>query len=241
MKNNIKRTALAVALLGLAGTAAAAQDTLLTVTGTIKSPACEVVIDGLGIVDFSDISDTLLSATDTAGIRAIDTNAVVNCLDDTLVMLKVTDRRAGQKPTTSMNFKFDGSAIPGTSSSSHGTDYVLGLGTTTNAAGDDKPIGGYMLAFGRPFVDNNEADYISTNATGAPAYAHTSQQSVYFHQTAYTYFGASKGGTAGNINFVGKEHKFPIAVAISLNKRGEILNGANIPLDGEATLEVVYL
>ncbi|MCC7633831.1 DUF1120 domain-containing protein, partial [Stenotrophomonas rhizophila] len=225
----------AVALLGMAGGATAATTADLSVVGTIKSPACGVVLDGGGIVDFGNISRTLLKPAESAAIGAKDIAATVTCTDDTLVLLKVVDNKEADKPTGNMTVKFEGSSVPGTDGS-HAPANLLGLGQSHAGT----PIGAYALAFGPPDVDGITATYIYANNDGAISYDNYSTTALHFRGNTNVYFGANTGGGA-NLNMPGKVHKFPMAVAVSLDKSGNIPGDADVSLDGSATLEVVYL
>lgn len=236
---NIKRNAIVLAMLAMlamAGTATADTTADLSVTGTIKSPACEVTLEGGGVVDFGGISRTLLKPADTAAIGAKDITATVDCDDKTLVLLKVVDNKAADKPTGNMNVKFEGSSIVG-ADGAHTNAEFLGLGQSHTGA----PIGGYVLAFGPPKIDGIAATYVMSNNTGLIGYGGGYSTSVlYYNQTSATYFGANSDGTL-QANIAGETHEFPMAVAVSLDKSGNIPGDQNVTLDGSATLEVVYL
>lgn len=232
---HFKRTAVALALLGLAGNAAAAISEDLSVIGTIKSPACGVALDGGGVVDFKGISRTLLKPAETVGIGALDVKATVTCTDDTLVLLKVVDDMATDKPAGNMNVKFAGSTVPG-ADGAYANASLLGLGQSHTGT----PIGGYVLAFGLPSIDGVKATYVMSNNTGAIDYGNYSASVLYYNQTSASHFGANNDGSM-KANIAGKIHEFPMAVAVSLDKSGNIPGDQDISLDGKATLEVVYL
>lgn len=232
---HFKRTTLTVALLGLAGAANAATTADLSVTGTIKSPACDVALDGGGIVDFGNISRTLLQPSASAAIGAKDITATVTCTDNTVLLLKVVDNKSADKPAGSMNVKFAGSTVPGVDTA-YASANLLGLGQSHTGS----PIGAYVLAFGKPSVDGTPVDYLITNGNGTINYANYSATVLYFHETNGSYVGTNNGGTLV-ANIPGKVHAFPMAVAVSLDKSGNIPGDQDISLDGNATLEVVYL
>ena len=234
---SIKNTSLAaaIALLGLAANANAADSADLTVTGTVKSPACGITLSGGGNANFGPLARSLLKSDRSVGVGAKPITATVQCDEDTLLSLKVVDTKPTEKPAEAMNFTFEGTTIPG-ASTSHGNDFILGLGLSP----DDTPIGGYLLAFGKPKVDGTDAFYITANSTNTTAYTNYDANVLYFRKDSQTYFGANSNGTA-IMNMPGKVHEYPMAVAVSLDMSGRIPGDQDIILNGRATLEVVYL
>ncbi|MCC7636132.1 DUF1120 domain-containing protein, partial [Stenotrophomonas rhizophila] len=182
---------------------------------------------------------TLLKPAESAAIGAKDIAATVTCTDDTLVLLKVVDNKEADKPAGNMTVKFEGSSVPG-ADGAYTPANLLGLGQSHTGS----PIGAYVLAFGVPQVDSTAATYIMTNNTGQIAYGNYSSSALYFHATTQTHFGASSrtgGGATYSANMPGKVHEFPMAVAVSLDKSGNIPGDQDVVLNGSATVEVVYL
>lgn len=235
-----KHNALAAALamlgaMGAVGSVAAAGPSAdLKVVGTIKAPVCTVGLSDLGEADFGPIPRSTLKDNTSVALGAKDLDLTVQCDHSTLLMIKVADTKAASRPTGGMNITFDGSSIAGSNTVYYPAN-LLGLGMSHN----DTVIGGYVLAFGKPSVDGTPATYISANNDGAVSYDTYSADVLYFHDTAYMYFGASDA--TANMKLPGEKHEFPIAVAASLERSGLIPADQDIDLSGTATLEVVYL
>lgn len=228
-----KLTGVAI-LLSTFGAAHAATDAELSVIGTIKAPACDVAMLNNGVAAFGKIGRNLLSATASTPIGNKQVDLTVTCEADTLLAVKVTDNRAVDKPAGTMQMSFADSTVPGVSGSFSQTQ-LMGLGKSTNSL----PIGAYVLAFGKPVVDRVPATYISSNNTGGTAYANYSGSVLYFDSATARYFGAAD--STANFTQRGKVHFYPMAVAASIDKSGNIPGDQDVELDGNATIEVVYL
>lgn len=233
---NIKNLTGVAILLGTFGTAHAATEAELSVIGTIKAPACDVAMLNGGVAAFGNIGRNLLSATTSTAIGNRQVDLTVTCDAETLLAVKVTDNRAVDKPIGNMIVSFVDSTVPA-SSGSYATTAILGLGKSSTGL----PIGGYVMAFGKPVIDSKPANYLGSNITGGVRLTKFHSDVINFDTSNATYFAAHFGGGSSDADTPGMTHVFPIVVAASIDKSGNISGTVDVELDGNATLEVVYL
>lgn len=225
---------LAFPLLLAAGASNAATTAELKVIGTIQAPACEIVLSGGGQADFGDITRDKLSPTTSVALGSKLLDADVTCDSLTAVAIKFTDNKPTEKPTSGMNVNFENIEAAATTLA---TDNIFGLGMDNGTA-----IGGYAIRVGKITVTTDtgstEQPNVGSSPSGAPSsWSNRGTKYDVLHSAPYVTAGMNASITYAN----GKDFKFPLDVAASLDKSANISGLADIPLAGSATLEVIYL
>ncbi|CUI38836.1 DUF1120 domain-containing protein [Achromobacter xylosoxidans] len=203
---------------------AQAQSIDVRVTGTITPAACVPAIEGGGTVDYGDISATSLNFTSSTKLPTKTIGFSITCDAPTLVGAAMHDNRAG-------------SAVVGLVQrvkSQLSEDRAYGLGV---AGG--KNIGIYTVRFNpaTATMDGNPGVLTRTNdrgrSWGTPVDGYVSELPEFIH--AWT----TGAGTARPFAFQVMSTTIDITAVID---KGENLDLANeVPLDGLATIELVYL
>ncbi len=215
MKNSISLLAAAIVLSG-ASTAFGASSVDLTVKGLITPSACTPSLSNGGMADYGKISAQDLPNANAPNPlpTVISLKLMVECEATTLIAVKSTDNRPG----TAYSY------IPGNT-----PHYGLGLAT-----GDVK-IGAYMLTPTQASGDGIPRSMIESpdgnswvDATG------TGWQVGWLRS-----LNGAVGGGASPLAVQNLEVDFNISVTIAPKRTLPLTT--EIPLDGSATLEVVYL
>ena len=215
MKKIILLSTLSAALLASFG-AHAADTTELRVKGVIRPVACTPSFTGGNVVDYGTIPAKSLTAGAYTALATKSVPFSISCDAKTKMALKVADNRASSVVLTT----------------NQSDVHIFGLGSVGTAN-----IGGYTLFFqqsgvttdGQPAnqivsVDGNKT-WIQTGAGGQLSKIAT--------------FSWADAGAAVPAPF--KLVSGSIVVSPSLNKPENLPLTQDIPLDGSATLEVVYL
>lgn len=218
-------------LTAAVGSAYAATSAELTVTGTIVAPACNILLSSDGKADFGDIARGTLSATATTGIGSRAITAEVTCDALTAIAIKTVDNRPTLKPTGNMNVKFE---HIGANFASVATANIFGLGQSSNM----KPIGGYAIRVGKITVDSLVLPNIGLSSTGlASSWRDQGELALMSQTNPFLMASASSSMVYAN----GETFSFPMDVAASIDLTGNIPGTEDVSLDGNATLEVIYL
>ncbi|MFL9927101.1 DUF1120 domain-containing protein [Herbaspirillum lusitanum] len=220
MKNLIAASTLfAVALVS--NLAHAADTAELKVKGVIKPVACTPTFAAGGVVDYGTIQASTLPAGQfkTLDKKQIDLN--IKCDSPTKMAIKLADNRAASKVA---------GIVAGVSSSSE-ERFNFGLGTVAG-----KNVGGYALS-----MDNAATTGDSQAVSGI--YSANSGSSWSANNggldNAGNYFSFAQGGATSPAAI--KTLAAKINVQAVLNKPENLPLTQDVPLDGSATLEVVYL
>jgi type 1 fimbria pilin len=229
MKHLLKQTALAAALL-VATTAAFAQTANpqtvdLKVIGIITPDACGITITNNGVFDYGSIPASTLSNTSVNDLGTKDETMTIDCGSAaTKVAVNTIDNRSG---TANINVAADTGAA--------GAPYLFGLGTASGVK-----LGGYKLSLVSSTVqaDGNPVDEIYSGASGVTwARATDTQLRATPGQLVSVMDPAS--GTITPIAFKLLTADLRVHAAVISTATLPITN--NIPLNGEATLSLVYL
>lgn len=220
----------------LSGTAQAATTAELKVTGRITPPSCDLTLDGNGVLNFGDRSFNSLNVDGTKLVeKAIGIQ--VTCDGATRVGLHVVDNRAGHKLLKSAL-----NANAWASSSTLITDdFIYGLGTVTSLNDTQVPIGGYMFGF-------KDADVMVNSAKGYVIYSsdkrawksEVPQRNYMSSNLTYSFVLGSPGGTNATPTPLTSMNG-SLTVTPTINRATELPTTAAIPLDGSATISLVYL
>lgn len=220
MRKIISLSFLSTALLASFGTQAA-ETTELKVIGTIKPAACTPSFSGGASVDYGTIFASSLKADTYTTLPAKQVNLTMTCDAPTLVALKLSDNRAGSRVTDILAAL----TAPPTSSPNN---YNFGLGSV-----DGMNVGGFALSID----DTTTVDSAATTniySTDDGKSWHTSVK--YLQHGAHIFsFGAATGPVAMKVLAA------KINIETIINKPENLPLKKDIPLDGSATVEVVYL
>lgn len=212
----MNRTASAILATLLAfGTPAAfaASNTDLNVAGSITPSACTPTLDAAGVIDFGKIPAKDLVADVETSLPATTLQLRVNCAAPTLFALRGQDNRAG------------------TAHQNDGYGYGLGLNN-----GDEK-VGTYLLTVRNPVSDSAQViPLISTNNgelwLGFPL-------GVWLTGHTLAAFGNEDSGVTAPVALT------TVTADLFVETRIAPANGLTldreVPLDGSATLELLYL
>lgn len=225
------KTSLLCALLATAGmmgamSSAQAQSIDVSVIGTIKPAACVPTLAGGGVIDYGDIPASTLSQTAFNVLPEKTLPISIQCDAPVKVAFRAVDNRASSR-------------VPGATQAIHPlmtNVYNHGLGTVSGAN-----VGGYVMSFketgftgdGMPLdnlVSSDGGNNWGTPGVGLDATVSNDGLHLYSWGTNHTMVPEAFQSVAGMFS-----------VQAVLN-RGSALPLANdVPLDGSATLEMVYL
>lgn len=223
MKNLARVSILASALLTVFS-AHAAKQAELKVTGVISPPSCDITLGANGIVDYGVISPSSLSRGAYTRHERKDVSFAITCNAKIRMALKTIDNRAS-------------SVVSGVSGTAAPDDWIYGLGTV----GASK-VGGYMMFMPRNVIttDNEPATQIFSVNGGAwidtGAVSATTGSGMLGKDRRFSW--AAAGTT---VPFAAQTVSGTISVRAYLNKPENLPLTQDVPLDGSATLEVLYL
>lgn len=220
----------------ISASAQAATTAELKVTGRITPPSCDLSLDGNGVLDFGDRSFNSLNADGTKLVEK-SVGLQITCDGATRVGLHVVDNRASSKVQKSAL-----NANAWASSNSMITDdFIYGLGSVASAKDTQVPIGGYMFGFKDDDITVNSAKAFVIYSSDKRTWNSTVPQRNYISPT-YTYsfvLGAPGGGN--NTPVAATTVNGSLTVTPTINRASALPTTAAIPLDGSATISLVYL
>jgi type 1 fimbria pilin len=220
MKTKLLAAAAALTALAALTPAAHAQSVDVSVIGTIVPPACVPAISGGGVIDYGRIAASSLSATGFTVLPAHTAAFTINCDAPAKVGVTTVDNRASSTIP----------GIPAAINAAYNDTYNFGLGTVSGSN-----VGGYIMAITAATVDGTTVNQIASVDSGttwsnvAGALAPTAGRIRSWGASAVA------GPTAGQV-IAGT-----LTVTAALNKSTELPLSADVPLDGSATLTLVYL
>ncbi|WP_165774488.1 DUF1120 domain-containing protein [Herbaspirillum robiniae] len=215
MKNILAFTALAASLIS--GAAVAGPSAELKVAGTIKPPACQPSFSGGGVADFGTIPSASLVVGQHKKLPWKNIPFSITCDAPIKVALKATDNRAS-------------SAV--TSATGSDANFTYGLGTVAG-----KKVGGYHLGMAANAVTTDGATpRLLYSTDGNQSWTITDGGGQFAKDRALAWTGASGTMPAAFSNITGA-----IWIRVSLEKPENLPLTQDVPLDGSATLEVLYL
>lgn len=227
----------ATAAVTVGASAQAATTAELRITGRITPPACSIVLDGNGVVDFGSQGFNTLAADGTRfAERTVGVN--ITCEGPARVGLQVVDNRASSKVTKASL----AATAWASSAAALGDRYVYGLGTTANGNGGQANIGGVMFGFqgGVVTADGTANSHVIYSADrnswqfDAIARAYMTPDMTYsFVRGAAT----ATNATPATVTTVTGN----LTVVPTINRNSALPAGQLIELDGSATLTLVYL
>lgn len=215
MKNLIIVTALTTTLLSTS--AVAANTTELKVTGIIRPTACVPAFASGGVIDFGTIPASSLTPSAYTSLPPKGTPFSISCGSPVKVALKAIDNRAS-------------SAVPAAIGSYANLTY--GLGTVAG-----KNVGGYSLGIaGETTTADGAAARMLYSADGSQTWTITNGNGTFGGDRTMSW---TRPGDDKPLAF--KDIAGEIVVRVGLEKPENLPLTQEVPLDGSATLEVLYL
>jgi len=197
----------------------AAETTELKVTGSVRPPACIPSFTGDGVIDYGTIPAKSLKAGQFTALPAKDISLTITCTAATQVAYRVADNRTSSK-------------VYGIA----GPDVFDDFGNYGLGRSDGKNIGGYKIQF----TTNNSADSVAarniTSVNGQPWYAND-----YGNVNADIRYRFGFTTTASAQPSAFKQLVTTLRVSAFINKPEELNLTHDVPLDGSATFEILYM
>jgi type 1 fimbria pilin len=221
MKTKLLAAAAALTALAALAPVAHAQSVDVSVIGTIVPPACVPAISGGGVIDYGNIPANTLSATGYTVLPAHTAAFTINCDAPAKVGVTAADNRASSMIA----------GITAAIGSGYNDDYNYGLGTVSGSN-----VGGYAMTISNATIDGTTLVQLRSTDNGA-TWAGSPSGALLHTGGAIRSWGASvaAGPMAGRV-IAGT-----LTVTAVLNKSTALPLSADVPLDGSATLSLVYL
>ncbi|MFP2768852.1 DUF1120 domain-containing protein [Oceanisphaera sp. KMM 10153] len=219
MRFATRLSALALAAVGMVAAAGAqAQSIDVRVTGTVTPPACVPTLAGGGVVDFGRISARSLNPTTFNALPDKTIALSIACNAPTRLALRGSDNRAG-------------SAVPRIRPGVNDVA-IFGLGTVSGSN-----VGGYAMWL---TPDTFRADGAVVRPIGGCGtnWVHAGGAVVYHAGTCVM---ASWSATRGGQPLAFSSLTGEVRVEAVLNRGDALPLQDEVPLDGLATLEMIYL
>lgn len=206
-----------IAFALLSGTAQAASTVELTVKGLITPMACTPLLSGGGMVDFGKISRNDLNLTNGTRLPHKYLTLTVNCNAAGRFALRMRDNRDGTAHVNSEIF------------------YGLGLDSSGNK------IGVYSVSFDpkQTVVDDLAVVYGTESTTGGLAWRTANLNPIDVGSRSLLGFTDVVGSTSGPSAI--QTLTSTLKLEATINARQNLDLSVETPMDGSATLEVVYL
>lgn len=206
-----------IALALVTGTAQAASTTELTVKGLITPMACTPLLSGGGLVDFGKISRNDLNLTNGTRLPHKYLTLTVNCNAAGRYALRMRDNRDGTAHVNSEIF------------------YGLGLDSSGNR------IDVYSVSFDpkQTVVDDLAVVYGTESTTGGLAWRTANLNPIDVGSRSLLGFTDVVGSTSGPSSI--QSLTTTLKLEATINARQNLDLSVETPMDGSATLEVVYL
>ncbi|WP_033073886.1 DUF1120 domain-containing protein [Sphingopyxis sp. MWB1] len=226
MRFNSKISGLALAVAAVAASGAAhAQSIDVRVIGTITPAACAPNMSGGGVIDYGNIAASSLNQTDYTALPERLVPFSLTCDAPTKVAVRAVDNRA----STIVPGIIESGILGGGMAAGYGYDFGLGASSGQN-------VGIYVVALrGGSFTgDGNAVDSLHSNDDGA---SWNGNSSGTFRRDRLVSWAAPGTTTPGSYSTLAGE----LRVQAAIDKAENLDLTDEVPLDGLATLEVVYL
>lgn len=212
-------------LIALASASAFAEPTaVLKVHGTLTNAACSPSIGNGGVIDYGFIRLGDLSATENNKIGMKQVPVTITCTAPTKVGFTILDNRADSNAQLPLDI--------GGNQNQSAKYYTYGVGTTTEGV----KIGNYGMWMTDVTADGNTVDPVSNNHDWEASKWHKTgiPRSDAFTTTSFAATGteAPIAITTANFNFV---------TNLTIRDTTTLAITDDTPLDGQATMTLVYL
>ncbi|HEC5279253.1 TPA: DUF1120 domain-containing protein [Enterobacter cloacae] len=219
----MKKIILATLVATYCVSAFAESTAVLKVQGTLTNAACTISLSNGGVIDYGYIHLGELSATDNNKIGQKQIPATISCTAPTKVAFTIMDNKTTTNALLPVDFD------DGTLSNNYAT---LGIGTTSG----DVKIGSYGLSITDSIVDGKTVDTIKHNNDWA-----ATKWSKYSHQRTdgFSEMSFATTGTLEPLAF--EQAAFNISSNLIIKDTTTLAITDDTPLDGQATMTLVYL
>ncbi|EOC1315359.1 DUF1120 domain-containing protein [Cronobacter turicensis] len=229
-----KKAILACAfVMTVVGTAQAADSVDLKVTGKLVKGSCAPALENGGVVDFGNIPLENLSKTNVNQLGRRNINLTITC--DTAIPVAwqaVDNKHTSVQDISVTNGLYDGSAC-------FASDNHFGLGKTAGNVN----IGDYCVIVNKDAmtVDGVKAVFTQTNyKVSNGAWSTLSGGDVLNGVNGqWRYISASEEGSTAPVP--GKVFVYPLVISAAVQGTDTLAVTDNTPLDGSATISLVYL
>lgn len=205
----------------------AADTTELKVKGTVRPAACSLALSAGGTIDYGVIPVSRLSETKTTWLEMRTLNVSVTCDGKISTSLKLDDNRAGSVISNMIPFR------SGMRDEWLRDIYTYGLGTVKG-----KKTGIYTVML-RKFVGDGEARSTRIDALDGKGYGSTGSSTDFPLYFVKGY--KISGQEASTLNRQAYTTiTATLEVRVLIDKLPNLPTEGEIPLDGSATLELVY-
>ncbi|MGC6368873.1 DUF1120 domain-containing protein [Pseudomonas sp. K2I15] len=213
----MNRYVTALSTLMLMNSALAASTVDLTITGLITPAACTPLLSSAGLIDYGKISQQDLNADRSTRLPVRNLQLTVGCDGASRYALRMRDNRDGSAMVNSEIY------------------YGLGLDSSGNR------IGLYSMSFDplQTVVDSLGQAYGTESTTGGVAWRTANTRPIDIGANSYLGFTDLEGSTAGPSAIQNLSSTVKIEALINAKQNLDL--STEVPLDGSATLEVVYL
>ncbi|MET3632008.1 DUF1120 domain-containing protein [Burkholderia sp. 572] len=244
-RHQLSVPAIALAMLGVAGSAVAQQTSAtIEVRGEITPPACDIRFPSGDTLTFT----RAFNALDAGGtkLESQTTEMSVSCEAPTRVAVKLTDAKADSK----IAFGDVTSTTWGNpTAAGYGAGFIFGLGTTPDTDGEPKKIGGFMIqAINGTATVDNAAGKIAALQSNNTHYYHSANDHInttlvteYSSMTnGYTFYQGS-WRASGTVPVAFKDATTMLTVTPTIAKPTTLPASDEIQLDGMVNFELRYL
>ena len=230
MLNKMIKSTLAVAIIAAGINIAFAESVDVKVIGTIIPAACTPALSGGGVVDYGNIKASTLSADDYTTLPGKEIDFSITC--DALA--KVAINAVNDRPGTMAGVTEGYNGAAGTPVPLFGGG-VMGVGLGLDGTAK---IGGYAIQFDpeKMTVDGGSVEGIKNGGAGSDSWT---ASSGFPFSNAVRYLSWAKTGELAPVAF--KVLAGKLAVEAYINKASELDLTHAVHLDGQTTLEVIYL
>ena len=235
MRNSIKKTALAALIVASGINSAAAESVQVKVVGTIVPAACTPSLSGGGIFNYGNIRASTLSNDKYTMLPILGQDFAIKCDAPAKIALRAINDRPG--------------SLAGATEAANGNGFpelaILTGGVRSFAASGlgldgTNRIGGYAMAIDSGIMaDGNSVASIHSNTQNGTGAWVTAPSYGYPIHTGPRLISWAENGTDTPLAF--KELTGRLRVQAYLNLASELDLSHAIHLDGQTTLEVVYL
>ena len=201
--------------VGVFGPAIAASSVDLSVKGSITPAACTPTLSSGGRVDHGKIALKDLSFNRPTALPVVTLQFAVDCAASTLIAIKSRDNRAGSS----------GEGTPGL------PNFGLGL------VNGDKKIGWFLLKMANAQADNVVRPLIESN--DGQTWSDASYPDLVWQVNGLRALGSGTGGAPSPLPV--QKMTVDLLVETMMVQRQNLPHSEEFPIDGSATLDIVYL